>query len=135
MLRKLPRVDDVANCLWAKMITGQVSDDLQWKTGGRKNDNRPGVSKFVNILAVFGGRCQGVRHLYQECQNYHSIYNLSLLALALIPIGSLLIRVSVLGGLKPSKMGIDTHFGKFLKWDQKNLQNGGFLSPKWEVST
>ena len=57
MLRELPRVDDVANCLWAKMITGQVSDDLQWKTGGRKNDNRPGVSKFVNILAVFGGRC------------------------------------------------------------------------------
>jgi hypothetical protein len=38
------------------MLTDQVAEDYQWKSGGRKNDNRPGMSKFVNDLAIHGGR-------------------------------------------------------------------------------
>ena len=38
------------------MLTDQVAEDYQWKSGGRKNDNRPGMSKFMNVLAIFGGK-------------------------------------------------------------------------------
>ena len=39
---------------------------------------------------------------------------------------TLLLRVSVLGGLKPPKMGISTHFGWFWGGTQKIIQNGRF---------
>jgi hypothetical protein len=35
------------------MLTDEVAEDYQWKSGGRKNDNRPGMSKFVNVLAIY----------------------------------------------------------------------------------
>jgi hypothetical protein len=51
----LASIDDVANNLFSAIMTDQVAEDYQWKSGGRKNDNRPGMSKFINVLAIFGG--------------------------------------------------------------------------------
>jgi hypothetical protein len=54
-MRDFEKVDDVANSLWASIIAGNLSEDFQWKAGGRSNDARPGLMKFVNTIAVIGG--------------------------------------------------------------------------------
>lgn len=43
-----------ANC-YCKLISNELSNSLQWKRKSRANDSRPGLSSFMNVLAVLGG--------------------------------------------------------------------------------
>ena len=53
MTRGLTSVDEVTNCLHAQIMIDKLSEDLQWRSAGRQNDDRPGMSKFFNVLAVY----------------------------------------------------------------------------------
>jgi hypothetical protein len=51
------------------------------------------------------------------------------------PTRTLLKRVPVLGGLKPTKTGPDTNFGGFLSPSRKPPEIEGFNYLKWDVSS
>ena len=53
MTRGLTSVDEMTNCLHAQIMIDKLSEDLQWRSAGRQNDDRPGMSKFFNVLAVY----------------------------------------------------------------------------------
>ena len=53
MTRGLTSVDEVTNCLHAQIMIDKLREDLQWRSAGRQNDDRPGMSKFFNVLAVY----------------------------------------------------------------------------------
>jgi hypothetical protein len=55
LMRDFDKIDDIANSLWSSIIAGNLSEDFQWKVGGRVNDQRPGLMRFINVLAVIGG--------------------------------------------------------------------------------
>lgn len=44
------------NNVFLRQISKSVCQDLQWKTGGRGVDKRQGLSCFINILGVIGGK-------------------------------------------------------------------------------
>ena len=60
MTRGLTSVDEVANCIHSQIMIDKLSEDHQWRSGGRQNDDRPGMSKFFNVLAVYGGKYLGI---------------------------------------------------------------------------
>lgn len=47
--------DFIHNVYW-RLIAHESSQDMQWRADGRKGDNRQGLSCFLNIVAVIGGK-------------------------------------------------------------------------------
>lgn len=46
---------ELVNNVFGKCVTDELSQNLQWKTGGRGNDKRQGLSCLVEIDAMIGG--------------------------------------------------------------------------------
>jgi hypothetical protein len=44
------------HAVYDELISGPVSQDVQWKCGETGQDNRQGISHLFNVLAVIGGK-------------------------------------------------------------------------------